>query len=159
MCMHNYTCTEVILAKLLLCYLFTNMVFNNSFYPHDASQKWLAEMQAFHQNKFPAEVKMRHLQQYLPLLKHEVRFTEQRMLPPVLAQWVHQWNSSEGVSQPTSLLKIRWVAGCWWHRTCQLLCKPFWMLCLAEPLCHCNPAMLKWRQVRALPETMFLVSY
>ena len=25
--------------------------------------------------------------------------------------------------------------------------------------CQCNPVMLKWRQVRALPETMFLVTY
>ena len=35
----SYTCTEALVAKLLLCYLFANMVFNNWFYPHDASQK------------------------------------------------------------------------------------------------------------------------
>ena len=36
---YSYMCTEVIVAKLLLCYLFANMVFNNCFYPHDPSQK------------------------------------------------------------------------------------------------------------------------
>ena len=64
-------------------------------------------MQAIHQKEFPAGVKMRH-HQYLPLRKHEIRV--ERILPPVLAQRVHQRNGNEGVSQPASLLKIRRVA-------------------------------------------------
>ena len=37
--MHSYTCTEVLVVKLLLCYLFANIVFKIYLYPHDASQK------------------------------------------------------------------------------------------------------------------------
>ena len=37
--MRSHTCTEVIAAKPLLCYLFANVVFNNCFYCHDASQR------------------------------------------------------------------------------------------------------------------------
>ena len=65
-------------------------------------------MQATQQKEFPAGVKMWHYQ-YLPLRKNEVRI--EQILPPVLAQRVHQWNDNEGVSQPASLPKIRRVAG------------------------------------------------
>ena len=156
--MRSYTCTEVIVAKLLLCDLFANVVFSNCFLSLWCLAEGLAEVQAIRQKEFPAGVKMRH-HQYLPLRKNEVHV--KRILPLVLAQCVHQRNGNKGVSQPAHLLKIRRGAVRWQHRTCQPLCKPFCTLCLAKPgpPRQCNPAMLKWRRVQALPETMFLVSY
>ena len=122
--MHSYTGTEALVAMLLLCYLFANMVFNNCFYPYDA-QEGLAEVQAIHQKELPTRVKMQHHQQYLPIRRHEVCGAEQRMLLLVLTLCVHQQNGNKGIGPPTSLPKIWRVATCLRLRACQLLCKPF----------------------------------